>query len=239
MTRCSYLLRVLHHCPAQQEPSDIRQRAPCKRCDQTCMFVYGSIPYHTLLSASFHFLFSLLCLVTMFNAVFLTLLSTLHSISQLLAQLWSFPWQSSGLQFGNAGPDNVGSYAYNGVYPRVVWRLLHPDYIGRASYKIYELTESEPVRVGPCSLHFNRLSRSFLCELCFTSNAVSLMGSLGISVIFVFLCTDTPHVRAPGLIWIYHYSVPLVCLTAGYLYCWGLLENHILRVTTCPSQSQM
>lgn len=117
--------------------------------------------------------------------------------------------------------------------------FFHPDYIGRASYKIYELTESEPVRVGPCSLHFNRLSRSFLCELCFTSNAVSLMGSLGISVIFVFLCTDTPHVRAPGLIWIYHYSVPLVCLTAGYLYCWGLLENHILRVTTCPSQSQM
>ena len=112
--------------------------------------------------------------------------------------------------------------------------LFHPDYIGTAAYKIYELTELEPVGVGPCSLHFNSLSRWFLCEQCFISNALSLMGYLGISVIFVFLCTDSPRARAPGLIWIYHYSVPLVCLTSGCLYCSSLLENHVLRVTACP-----
>lgn len=53
---------------------------------------------------------------------------------------------------------------------------------------------------------------------------------------FCFPLHGTPHERTSGLTQIHHYSVPLVCLAAGCLYCSGLLENDILRVTAYALQ---
>lgn len=94
MIRCSYLLRLFHHCPAQ--PCEIRLRTPCKSCDPWPCWSVALASTHSSLCFSRLPVFRP-CVWSQHSI----LSSSLYSLSYtgfylFWAQPQWFPWQSSG-----------------------------------------------------------------------------------------------------------------------------------------------